>query len=73
MIIVVVYSHFTYYITLGFFFSLILKFNSRFFFIVLAKINKLMFPSLFNKDITTLKGYEKLMLGYRFWVTKNSL
>ena len=39
----------------------------------LAVFNKIVLPSLINKDLSKLKGYEKLILGYRYWVTKNSL
>ena len=39
----------------------------------LAVMNKLMMPKLYKKDITKLKNYEKGILGYRYWVTKNSL
>ena len=39
----------------------------------MAKINKIIMPKLFNKEIIKLKSYEKLILGYRYWVTKNSL
>ena len=43
------------------------------FFKILAKINKVFFPSLYKKDIAKLKFYEKVILGYRYWVTRNSL
>lgn len=39
----------------------------------LARINKLIFPSLYNKDITKLKRHEKLIVAYRYWITRNSL
>ena len=39
----------------------------------LAIMNKLIMPKLYKKDITKLKNYEKAILGYRYWVTKNSL
>ena len=45
----------------------------KLFFKILAKVNKLIIPSLYKKDIGKLKGYEKVILGYRYWVTKNSL
>jgi hypothetical protein len=45
----------------------------KFFFKILAKVNKLIIPSLYFKDIGKLKSYEKVILGYRYWVTKNSL
>ena len=40
---------------------------------ILAKINKKVFPSLYHKDIAKLNKYEKAILVYRYWVTKNSL
>jgi len=48
-------------------------FRKQYIFKVLAIINKLTLPSLFAKDLSKLKGYEKLIFGYRYWVTKNSL
>ena len=39
----------------------------------IAEINKLIVPSLYKKDIRKLKNYEKAILWYRYWVTKNSL
>ena len=47
--------------------------NRKLFFKILAKVNKLIMPSLYKKDIGKLKSYEKVILGYRYWVTKNSL
>ena len=48
-------------------------FQKKYIFKGLAVINKIMMPSLISKDLSKLKGYEKLILGYRYWVTKNSL
>ena len=45
----------------------------KYYFKILAKVNKLIIPSLYKKDIGKLKSYEKVILGYRYWVTKNSL
>jgi hypothetical protein len=45
----------------------------KMFFKILVKVNKLIIPSLYKKDIGKLKNYEKVILGYRYWVTKNSL
>ena len=50
-----------------------LQFQSIIMFKILAKINKVILPSLYKKDITNLKSYEKVILGYRYWVTRNSL
>ena len=47
--------------------------NRKLFFKILAKVNKLIIPSLYKKDIGKLKSHEKVILGYRYWVTKNSL
>ena len=47
--------------------------NRKLFFKMLAKVNKLVIPSLYKKNIGELKSYEKVILGYRYWVTKNSL
>ena len=47
--------------------------NRKLFFKILAKVNKLTIPSLYKKEIGKLKKYEKVILGYRYWVTKNSL
>ncbi len=45
----------------------------KYIFKTLAIINKMILPSLIYKDLSKLKVYEKLILGYRYWVTKNSL
>lgn len=41
---------------------------------LLAKLNKLFIPSLtrMGADINKLKSWQKVLLGYRYWVTKNS-
>ncbi|MDG1718737.1 MAG: SsrA-binding protein [Flavobacteriales bacterium] len=38
---------------------------------ILAKINKILLPSMINKDISQLKTYQKIIIAYRYWVTKN--
>jgi hypothetical protein len=45
------------------------------FFKILAKINKLVLPSLSKRrvNIYKLKTWQKALLGYRYWTTKNSL
>ena len=48
-------------------------FKKKYIFKVLAIINKVILPSLIAKDLSKLVWYEKLILGYRFWVTKNCL
>ena len=50
-----------------------LLFQKKYIFRILAIMNKLIMPSLYRKDIAKLKNYEKIILGYRYWITKNSL
>lgn len=52
---------------------LMLLFQKKYIFRILAVINKLIMPKLYKKDINRLKNYEKVILGYRYWITKNSL
>jgi hypothetical protein len=52
---------------------LLMIFRKKYIFNGLAIINKVILPSLISKDLSKLKGYEKLIFGYRYWVTKNSL
>ena len=47
--------------------------NSKLFFKVLAKVNKLIIPTMLHKDLSRLNSLEKLVIAYRYWVTKNSL
>jgi len=39
----------------------------------MARINKLIIPSFAKKDVTKLKKWEKAIVAYRYFVTKNSL
>jgi len=43
------------------------------FFKTLAKFNKIVMPSISKKDINNLSKYDKLIVGYRYYITKNSL
>ena len=52
---------------------LLIIFRKKYFFKALAIINKVILPSLIRKDLSKLKSYEKLILAYRYWVTKNCL
>jgi len=52
---------------------LLMVFRKKYIFKGLAVINKVILPSLIRKDLSKLKVYEKLIFGYRYWVTKNSL
>lgn len=40
---------------------------------VLAKINKTILPSYKNKNLLKLSKIDKAIVGWRYWVTKNSL
>lgn len=40
---------------------------------VLAKINKVILPSLYKKDPNKLTNFQKAILGYRYWVTTNAI
>jgi hypothetical protein len=52
---------------------LMMLIQKKYIFRCLAVMNKLIIPRLYKKDITKLKSHEKVILGYRYWVTKNSL
>ena len=43
------------------------------FFKTLAKVNRLIMPRYSKKDITKLTKFEKAMVGYRYYITKNAL
>jgi len=45
----------------------------RLLFKLLAKVNKLILPRYSQRDITQLSTFDKVMVGYRYWVTKNAL
>ena len=44
-----------------------------YFFLILSKFNKFFLPKLSKKHITALSSLEKLILGYKYWVTKKYL
>lgn len=39
----------------------------------LSKINKLLLPSMIGKDLSKLSKLQKVLILYRYWVTKNTL
>jgi hypothetical protein len=39
----------------------------------LARLNRFVLPRYSKKDITRLSPLAKLVVAYRYWVTKNSL
>ncbi|HQV51181.1 MAG: hypothetical protein IPI00_09005 [Flavobacteriales bacterium] len=40
---------------------------------LVAKINKAILPRLWDKDLQRLSKFQKLIVGWRIWVTKNAL
>ena len=52
---------------------LLFLFKKKLLFQFLAKLNKLILPSLYKKDMKKLKKVEMLIIAYRYWVTRNSL
>ena len=44
-----------------------------YFFSFLNKINNILLPKLSKKHITKLSTIEKIILGYKYWVTKKYL
>ena len=52
---------------------LALLIKKRNLFKVLARMNKIICPSLYDKDIAKLTRNQKIILAYRYWVTRNSL
>ena len=54
-------------------FILLFLFKKKILFQFLAKLNKLILPSLYKKDMKKLKKVEMLIIAYRYWVTKNAI
>tara|TARA_B100000683_G_C12135616_1_gene409540 strand:- start:175 stop:372 length:198 start_codon:yes stop_codon:yes gene_type:complete len=52
---------------------IIAKNQMYYFFSVLSKLNKIFLPKLSKKHITKLSTIEKIILGYKYWVTKKYL
>jgi hypothetical protein len=44
-----------------------------FFFRILAKINKRILPRYSHKDINRLNTFDKIIIAYRYFITRNSL
>lgn len=40
---------------------------------ILAKVNKRVLPSYVSKDLLKLSKIDKIIIGYRYYVTKRSL
>lgn len=46
---------------------------TRIFFKGLARFNKLVMPRYSKRDLTKLNKLDKLLIAYRYFITKNSL
>lgn len=40
---------------------------------LLARVNKAVLPRLWHKDLLRLSKAQKLLVAYRYWVTRNAL
>ena len=40
---------------------------------ILAKFNKVFLPKYYNRNLYKLKKWEMAIVGYKYWVTRNSL
>lgn len=40
---------------------------------LLARLNKLVFPKMWDKDLTRLTKWQKAMVAWRYYVTRNAL
>ncbi len=45
----------------------------QFLFSLLAKVNQLLLPRYSQRNLTRLSGFDKMIVAYRYWVTKNAL
>lgn len=45
----------------------------RQFFVALSKINKVLLPKAYKLDLNNLSKFDKALIGYKYWVTKNAL
>jgi len=52
---------------------IVLILQPKFIFKLLAQLNKIILPSFIHRDLSQLKKYEKLIIAYRYWITKKSL
>lgn len=43
------------------------------FFTILSWLNKRIFPSYIRRDLSRLKWYDKAIIAWRYWVTKQCL
>ena len=45
----------------------------RQFFVALSKINKALLPKTYKLDLNNLSKFDKVLIGYKYWVTRNVL
>ena len=50
-----------------------MKVLKRQFFVFLSKINKAILPKAYKMDLNNLSKFDKALIGYKYWVTKNAL
>lgn len=50
-----------------------MKVLKRKFFVLLSKLNKAILPKAHKMDINNLSKFDKALIGYKYWVTKNAL
>ena len=50
-----------------------MKALTRQFFILLSKLNKAILPKAHKMDLNNLSKFDKALIGYKYWVTKNAL
>ncbi|HMU15042.1 MAG TPA: SsrA-binding protein [Flavobacteriales bacterium] len=39
----------------------------------MARLNRLVLPKMWDKDLLRLSKAQKLLVAYRYWVTRNAL
>jgi hypothetical protein len=50
-----------------------MKALKRQFFVLLGKLNKAILPKAHKMDLDNLSKFDKAVIGYKYWVTKNAL
>ena len=50
-----------------------MKTLKRKFFVLLSKLNKGILPKAHKMDLNNLSKFDKAVIGFKYWVTKNAL
>ncbi len=50
-----------------------MKALKRQFFVILSKLNRAILPKAHKMDLNNLSKFDKAVIGYKYWVTKNAL